>query len=493
MMALVPSDTIYNTPNPAGMTPGVVFVGGTYGMGEEGTVVVCSNDTTVDLPIAEHVAPDMVDVTAMIAQEVEHRVRQREMNQTRMLSLINGRSNDIVVADEVRDESTPGGEKKKRRRWVMAMITLSLLVVVGGLGGLLYGFLMKEDKDKPVGGSEESPQRFVRTQNPGLEAPPSLSPVSLDMLMEELKPWIAPTETDAARFMDPESPQSQALAWLQEDPITLATGRSTQTVLERYALAVLYYTTAGPFWDNPFLSRRDVCTWNREVTEDLQKIETTKEWIEASFWGVVCAQDGDSIELMALAGSNLVGPLPWELILLTHLKFINLSGNALTGTITTRISELQRLEVIQMHHMNLTGPVPTSFSSSTWFLNLGTNLLTGSLPESWGTTMPALETVVLNANSLTGTLPTTLGQLSKLVSLQIFDNVLTGPLPSELGQLNSMVSLLVERNLLTGSVEGSLCSSSQEWIDLGADCAEIECPCCTVCCYDNQSQCDEMR
>jgi hypothetical protein len=198
MMALAPHDFRHNAHNP-GMTPSVVFVGGRYGIGEE--VTVFDGNESLDLPIAAHVGPEVADVTAMIAQEVDHRVRQREINQTRMLSRI---TSDIVVADEVRDESTPGGGKK-RHRWANA--TLLFLVVGGGLGGLLHGFL-KEDKGKPVGGSDKSSQGFVRTEN-SVAAPPPLCPLSLDALVEELRPWIAPTDKDVVRLMDPESPQSQ--------------------------------------------------------------------------------------------------------------------------------------------------------------------------------------------------------------------------------------------------------------------------------------------
>jgi hypothetical protein len=481
MMALVPSDTIDNAEE-AGVTPGAVFVGGTYGLEEEEATVFEGNNHTVDLPIEAHLAPDVADVTAMIAQEVEQRVRQREINQTRV-SLI---TSDIVVADEVKDKSIHGGWNS-RSKWVMA--TFVLLVAGGALGGLLYGFV-KDDEGKQVGNSDESSQR-VRTEAPVAE-PPSLSPVPLETLVNELRPWIAPTVADVARLVDPNSPQSQALVWLQDDPITLTPGRSLRTVLERYALAVLYYSTSGQWWANPFLSRRDVCTWNRGGnTEDLQH-KTTKELMEASFWGVYCTEDGESVDVMAFSGSNLVGSLPWELVLLTNMKFINTSQNTLSGTITTRITELARLEVFLVQNNDFTGSIPTTFSPFTWYIDLDGNRLTGSLPESWATSMPALENVFLNGNAVTGTLPTTLGQLSKLVSFQIRNNLLTGTIPSDLRQLISLESLLVMRNLLTGSVAGSLCSSSHEWIDLGADCAEVDCPCCTICCYDNRTRCDEM-
>ena len=90
----------------------------------------------------------------------------------------------------------------------------------------------------------------------------------LDTSLEELR---SPTEDNLLPFADPSSPQSQALAWLRDDPITLTPGRTFETALERYVLAVLYFTTSGPARVGFFLNDTGHCTWNA-LTANIQYV-----------------------------------------------------------------------------------------------------------------------------------------------------------------------------------------------------------------------------
>jgi hypothetical protein len=73
--------------------------------------------------------------------------------------------------------------------------------------------------------------------------------------------------------MDETSPQSQALKWLSfEDPVTLPIKdtKASITLIERYALAVLYLTTGGPHqWAGSvnILSNYSVCDWKDDRNE----------------------------------------------------------------------------------------------------------------------------------------------------------------------------------------------------------------------------------
>ncbi|KAK3242273.1 hypothetical protein CYMTET_48030 [Cymbomonas tetramitiformis] len=62
----------------------------------------------------------------------------------------------------------------------------------------------------------------------------------------------------------------------------------------------------------------------------------------------------------------------------------------------------------------------------------------------------------LSANSLTGTVPTELGELTLMTSLKLYDNSLTGTLPTELGELTLMTYLELSVNSLTGTVPTEL-------------------------------------
>jgi len=403
---------------------------------------VRGNDTS-DAPIMAQLAPDEADVEAMLQdrlatmvmpmlREVEERARHQQLNQTGA-SLVEDKN--IVVAEEV-NISIPQDASKKRRNWIIAFF---LLVAIGG--GVLYWLLQRNDETKQVGGSEE-PSQPALIEDPTaapVDAPsqaPSFSPVPLETLMEELRFWIAPTEADELPFMDHASPQSQALAWLQDDPITQTPGRSTRTVLERYALAVFYYSTSGPSWRVDFLSRDDACTWNRGTVDATGK--TPLQLLRVDIYGMYCALDGESIDVLVLMDNNLAGPLPWEFFLLSNLGYVNMNLNSFSGTFPSQISNLTNLEVF-----------------------------------------------VVGDNSFTGTLPTSIGQLSKLSYFHTYNNLLTGMVPSELGEMIALESVYFDGNSYTGSVEESLCD--RQWSDLGFDCAEVACSCCTLCCYDNQT------
>jgi hypothetical protein len=288
---------------------------------------------------------------------------------------------------------------------------------------------------------------------------PVVTPTSapLDPLLAELRSFIAPTDEDLLKFSTPTTPQAQALAWLKADPINLTAGRSTRTALERYVLAVLYFSTSGPSWqllsDIPYLSGTSVCTWNNGI--DLAG--------SPGEFGVYCVMGNQtSVDRLILTSSNLNGPFPWELVLLTNLVAVDLDANAVSGTIPSRITELIQLDVFLASGNVLSGSLPATFSPEASIVDLRRNGLTGSIPATFGTNMTRLEQLFVDGNDLTGTVP------------------------SSLGQIPSLTSFLFSDNSLTGSVDSFLCTAGRTWVNLVADCQEeVTCSCCTSCCVDN--------
>ena len=272
----------------------------------------------------------------------------------------------------------------------------------------------------------------------------------VDRIFEELKAWIAPSEQDLDPFDDPLSAQSQALDWLRSDPFIMTADRTSETVLQRYVLAVLFFATSGYSWLWKSFLTDDVCTWNLGVNRT----------------GVFCMGDGETVDGLRMSGNNLQGTLPWELALLSNLEFVDFNSNQLFGTIPSRMNELTRLGTFWAENNYLTGPVPSSFASSLVDLDLSENYLTSTIPGSWAIQMPNLQ------------------------QLRLYNNMLTGTIPSELGNL-PLNSLIFYMNAFTGSVDTIFCRGST-WPILVADCQEVECPCCTTCCDDNSFNCTNM-
>ncbi|KAK9928868.1 hypothetical protein M0R45_025987 [Rubus argutus] len=66
--------------------------------------------------------------------------------------------------------------------------------------------------------------------------------------------------------------------------------------------------------------------------------------------------------------------------------------------------------------------------------------------------------LALSQNQLIGSIPTSLGELTNLSTVQLFANKLSGTIPKEIGHLKSLVDLDLSMNQLTGSIQTSLCN-----------------------------------
>jgi hypothetical protein len=410
--------------------------------------------------IVAHLAPDEEEMRAQYREELE-----TEVARIRETLVITSNDANIVVADEVKNEDAlvPPGLNRRTKRWITVSIFLCL-VVGAVLGGVVYSAL-QGNEEQGAGLQRNEEQGGLQNEEQGL-----------DPLLEELRSLIAPTEDDLLPFTDPLSPQSQALAWLRDDPITLTPGRSLETALERYILAVLYYTTSGSFWYGFQLKTTDHCTWNYVLVD--------------SKFGVFCDKDTGMMDNLMMLANNLFGTIPWELVLLTNLKTLDLGYNILAGTIPSRIAELTGLEYFRAGVNQLTGTLPPLFSPGMLGIDVAMNELNGTLPETWATGMPLLQILSMSTNRITGTLPTNIGLLSDLRFLGV-STAMTGALPTELGLLSSLQEAELHRTSFTGSVNETLCNISSLSV-LWADCEEVECPCCTYCCFDDPFDCMEM-
>ncbi|KAJ6859525.1 MDIS1-interacting receptor like kinase 2 [Populus alba x Populus x berolinensis] len=78
--------------------------------------------------------------------------------------------------------------------------------------------------------------------------------------------------------------------------------------------------------------------------------------------------------------------------------------------------------------------------------------LRGTLYDFNFSSFPNLSVLDLSNNSIHGTLPSHIGNLSKLTQLGLCYNDLTGNIPSEIGSLKSITVLVLCRNLFSGSI-----------------------------------------
>ena len=110
--------------------------------------------------------------------------------------------------------------------------------------------------------------------------------------------------------------------------------------------------------------------------------------------------------------------------------------------------------------------VPSESEIESWFgvtvtdrrvtkLELMNNSLTGSLPIELGN-LTALEELELGGNALEGTIPNSIGNLRQLERLDLGDNRMVSFIPNELGNLTALRDLVLENNELIGEIPHGL-------------------------------------
>lgn len=151
----------------------------------------------------------------------------------------------------------------------------------------------------------------------------------------------------------------------------------------------------------------------------------------------------------------LTGLLPIEFHKLINLRKLDLSGNKFEGAIPLEYRELINLQVLALTSNNLTSNIPEIFGNMTQLRDvyLNRNRLSGRVPSGFAES--AWLRIDFNWNLLTGTIPSSLGDLKNLVELNLGRNMLSGAIPSSLGDLEHLQKIDISQNRLHGEVPQS--------------------------------------
>jgi hypothetical protein len=199
---------------------------------------------------------------------------------------------------------------------------------------------------------------------------------------------------------------------------------------------------------------------------------------------------------LSLNGQNLTGSLPSQLSTLRNLDFLDVSSNALTGHLpdfsaingAAKRSQANasaavagagssansddndndddddpfELDTANFANNLISGTVPAALGLHTKLalVDIGFNALSGSLPSTLGELGGSLEVLYASANRLDGTLPTQIGRLERLRYLHADRNAISGTLPSSLGKLRALRALQLSRDAISGSVPTQLGGAS---------------------------------
>ena len=143
-----------------------------------------------------------------------------------------------------------------------------------------------------------------------------------------------------------------ALKWIiDEDELKM--DANDKNLVQRYVLALLYFSTSGNNWDSSFnwLSEYSECEW----WDEFHSSKTNN--------GITCAEGG-KVEIINLRSNGLLGTIPSEIVLLGFdLKELLLNENSLSGTLPTEIGDLSGLTRLEVHLNDLEGTIPSEYGS----------------------------------------------------------------------------------------------------------------------------------
>ncbi|KAL6626760.1 hypothetical protein ACP70R_030486 [Stipagrostis hirtigluma subsp. patula] len=157
------------------------------------------------------------------------------------------------------------------------------------------------------------------------------------------------------------------------------------------------------------------------------------------------------LEKLALWGNNLTGAIPMSLANLSSLDSLDLSINQLEGTIPPGLDGIPRLLFLNLALNSLSGEPPASLynlSSLLQVLEIQFNMLHGSIHIDIGSRFPNMWALSFAGNQFTGTIPSSLLNLTALQILDLSRNRLSGYVPHTLGNLRSLQNLQLNDNML---------------------------------------------
>ncbi|KAL3919540.1 MAG: hypothetical protein SGILL_003703 [Bacillariaceae sp.] len=246
------------------------------------------------------------------------------------------------------------------------------------------------------------------------------------------------------------SPQYLALKWIASVDGAQMEPSSPTFMLQRYALATLFFSTSK---SSELQSGESVpdSTWNDQTN-----------WMTGSGYcswhGVACitgenADDNNQVVSLNLTSNGLSGVLPPEISLLSHLDHLDFSQNKLTDRIPTEIGTMANLRTLLLHQNSLFDSIPTEVGMMEKLrnLDLSENDLRGIVPSEIGR-LSTLRGLVLDKNSyLGGNLPP-LNSLSNLETLSVEQCRLQGTLPPALYLMTSLKRLRLQKNQFSGKL-----------------------------------------
>lgn len=170
------------------------------------------------------------------------------------------------------------------------------------------------------------------------------------------------------------------------------------------------------------------------------------------------------LQFFIIANNSLGGSLHPQYNKWTPLTIFRVAYNYITGSLPADYADWMSISEVALQNNQLSGTLPAEYgqrrSGNGWirsllFFTLMNNLFTGSIPSSWSN-FSVCQSIMLQVNRLSGTLPMEFGMLPRLNYLNLAGNNLSGTLPESWSSLSNILMIALQNNpRLTGTVPTS--------------------------------------
>ncbi|KAK9822777.1 hypothetical protein WJX74_007857 [Apatococcus lobatus] len=186
------------------------------------------------------------------------------------------------------------------------------------------------------------------------------------------------------------------------------------------------------------------------VTDPMAAMDLSVNYLTGSI--PTCYGQSTSLRKLHLDANDLNGPFPqWSenSIIMT----ISAANQGINGTVPD-LTNLVNLTIFNLAGNDMTGGLP-GLPSALWTLELSSNMMTGQLPNAYGT-LPQLRTVDLSGNGFSGAFPATWASSTSMLGIMVQNNLLSGSLPTTWDPAFQLEVLDISGNNFTGTIPGQI-------------------------------------
>ena len=219
---------------------------------------------------------------------------------------------------------------------------------------------------------------------------------------------------------------------------------------ERAALVAFYKANNGDNWK-----------YNQNWLSD----KPLSEW-----HGIKMTADGKHVSVIRLYYNNVDGYIPKEIADLTELETLWIYNQIPSADephpLPEAIGQLKKLKTLDLQAYSLSGTLPSSLFDLSELEKLrivdAKHMQPSPIPEEIGK-LTNLTVLDLSGINLTGIITPEIGRLTGLTSLSLFSNELTGGIPDSFGNLLNLETLDLISNQLSGEIPASFYRLKNYW------------------------------